>query len=75
MILKTLSTKSAKLRKGGVGVGDDSRVRCDGMDDVEVDNNEFGDDEVRKKSQKIFKSKNLSKSKKMVGSDFFLPRA
>ena len=45
------------------------------LDGSEVDDSEVGDNEVGKKVQNLFKSKNLSKSKKMVGSDFFIPGA
>ena len=41
----------------------------------EIDGGEVGDDEVGKKVQKLSKSKNLSKSKKMVRSDFLTPKA
>ena len=78
-MLKTLSIKLTKLRKGGVGVSSDSRARRSqskidgsGMDDVEVDSNEVEVDEFGKKVQKLSKSKNLSKPKKTVRSlDFF----
>ena len=76
-MLKTLSTKSAKLRKGKARVGGDSRAKRDGnkldrseIDDIEVDGNKVGEDEVRKKGRKMSKFKNLSKSKKTVRSDF-----
>ena len=76
--MKTSSIKSAKTKKGGAGVDDNSRARRDRnkldgseIDDVEVDGNKVGNDEVEKKGQKTSKSKNLSKSKKRVGSDFF----
>ena len=79
-MLKPLSTKSAEPKKGVVGVGGDSRAGCnrgelDGseMNNIEVDGGKFGDDEVRKKGWKT--SKNLSKSKKTVGSDFLTPGA
>ena len=72
-MLKTSNTESAKLRKGGVGVGDDSRaghsqsgIDRSGMDNVKVDGNEVEVDEVGKKIQK------LSKSKKRVRSSDFL---
>ena len=45
------------------------------MDNVEVDNGKVEDDKVGKKGRKMSKSKNLSKSKKTVGSDFLTPRA
>ena len=70
-MLKTSSTKSAKLRKGVVGVSGDSKTKRDGgkldgsgTDDVEVDDNKVENDEVGKKSRNSSKSKNLSKSKK-----------
>ena len=77
----TLMLKTAKPRKGGDGVGGDSRARRDGidgsgMDDVEVDGGEVEVDEVGKKGRKTSKSKNSSKSKKAVGpSDFLTPGA
>ena len=68
-MLKTSNTKSAKPRKGGVGVGNGSRARRDGSEldkrktvDNKVDD-EF-DNKVEKKSQNPSKSENLSKSKK-----------
>ena len=79
MILKTSNIKSAKLRKGGVRVGGDSRARrCgseidrSGIDDVEINGGEIEVDEIGKKIQKLSKSKNLSKSKKTVRSSDFL---
>ena len=67
-MLKTLNTESAKPRKGGVGIGCDSRAghKLDGdkFDGGEVDGGEVGDDKVRKKVQKTSKSKNSSKSKR-----------
>ena len=64
-----------------VGVGIDSKAGRDkgeldgsGMDNVEVDGNEVGNNEVGKKDQKEI-SKNLSKSKKTVRSDFLTPGA
>ena len=76
-MLKTLSTKSAKSRKGRVGVGSDSRAergqsKIDGsrMDNVEVNGGEVKVDEVGKKVQ------NSSKSKKTVRFlDFLTPKA
>ena len=74
--------KPAKPKKGGVGVGGDSRaghgrskVDRSEIDNVEGDGNEFEVDEVGKKGRKMSKSKNLSKFKKTVVSDFFTPRA
>ena len=63
--------------KGRVRIGGGSRARRDGsgLDKSKVDGNEVRDDEVENKVQKLSKSKNLSKSKKMVGSDFPIPRA
>ena len=70
-MLKTSSTKSVEIGKGGAGVDSDNRAGHDGgeldrsgMDNVEVDSNKVGDDEVGKKGQKT------SKSKKTVKSDF-----
>ena len=81
-MLKTLSTKSAKDSKGRIGVGGDSRAGRDrseidgsGMDNIEVNGSEVEVDEVGKKGRKMFKSKNLSKSQKTVGSDFVTLRA
>ena len=58
-MLKTLSTKLAEPRKGGAGLGGDSRARRDKseidkceMDDVEVDDGKVRDDEIKKKGQK-----------------------
>ena len=70
-------------REGIVGVGGDSRARRDASklkrskyDDDEVDDSEVEVDEVGKKVQKTSKSKNSSKSKKIVGSaDFLTPGA
>ena len=73
-----MNTESAKPKKSGVEVGSDSRARCnkskrneDRVDSAEIDGNEVGDDEIRKKVQKTSRSKNLSKSKKTERSDFF----
>ena len=76
--LKISSIKSAKPKKGRVGIGNGSRARCNGskIDGSEVDSNEIEDYEVGKKVQKTTKSKNLSKSKKTVGSlNFFTFKA
>ena len=74
--------KTAEPRKGGDRIGSDSKARRGGskidgseMDDVEVDNIEVEVDEVGKKGRRTSKSKNLSKSKKTVASDFFTPGA
>ena len=76
-----MSTKLAKPRKGGVAVGGNSGARCNGsklnkreINNVEVDISEVKNDEVGKKSQTTSKSKNLSKSQKTVGSDYFTLR-
>ena len=65
----TSMLKTAEPRKGGDGVGGGSRAGRGGseMDDVEVDGSEVEVDEVGKKAR------NLSKSKKTVGSDFLTP--
>ena len=56
--------KIAEPRKGGDGVGDESRAGRGGsvMDDIEIDGSEVEVDEVGKKARKMSKSKNLSKS-------------
>ena len=86
-MLKILNSNSIKFRKDRVGIGragyDKSEINRSGIDNIEVDGGEFGEvdggevgnDEVGKKGQKMFKSKNLSKFKKMVESAFFTPRA
>ena len=81
-MVKTSSTKSAKLKKDGAGVGSDSRAgrnrnELDGseMDNIKIDGGRVRDDKVGKKNQKISKSKNLFKSKKTVESDFLTSRA
>ena len=53
---------SVKLKKGGVRIDSDSKTRRDRseIDGVELDSAEVKDDEVGKKVQKTFKSKNLS---------------
>ena len=71
--------KTAKPRKSGDGLDDDSRARRNGIDesgmnDVEVDGGEVEVDEIGKKGRKTSKSKKLSKSK-TVGSDFLTPGA
>ena len=69
-MLKTSSTKLAKPKTGGVGVGGDSKFRHNGrrkFDGSEIGDNEVNnevDNEVEKKDQKISQSKKLSKSKK-----------
>ena len=77
--MKTSGTTEflTQLGKGGVGVGGDSRAgrNRSELDESDVDGGEFRDDKVEKKVQKLSKSKNLSKSKKTVQSDFFTPRA
>ena len=63
--------------EGGVGVGDVNRAGLDGnkLDGSKVDGGEVMDDEVGKKVQKLFKSKNLSKFKKTIRSDFLISGA
>ena len=80
--LLTSILKTAEPKKGGVGVGGDSRARRGGsklderrIDDDEVDGDEVDDeinDEGGTKVQKLSKSKSLSKSKKTVRSSEFL---
>ena len=69
--------KTAEPRKGRDGIGGDSKAGRGGskIDDVEIDGSEVEVDEVGKKARKTSKSKNLSKSQKTVGSDFFTPGA
>ena len=76
-MLKTSSAKSTKPKKGGIRVSGDSRAGRDRSELVrdDINSNEVGNNEVEKKVQKTFKSKKLSKFKKMVGSDFFTPGA
>ena len=73
-----MDIKSAKPRKGIVRVGNSRRARRNGseldrnkIDNGEIDGSEIRDNEVGKRVQKLFKSKNFSKSKKTVGLDFF----
>ena len=80
--MKTLSTKSAEPKKGGARVGGDSKTVRDRsgfnrseMDNIEVDSDQVGDKQIGKKAPKKSKSKNLSKFKKMVGSNFFISKA
>ena len=56
-MLKISSIEFAEPRKGGAGVGDNSRAGCkrskfngSRIDDVEVDGSEVGNNEVEKKS-------------------------
>ena len=79
-MLKTLGSTESKTRpgEGRVGVGG-SRARHEGnkldgskLDGGEIDGGEVEDDKVREKVQKRSKSKNLSKSKKIVRSSDFL---
>ena len=81
-MLKTSNTKSVESKKGGVRVGGDSKARHDGseinesaMNNIKVDGDKVGCDEVEKKVRKMSKSKNLSKSKKRVELDFLTPGA
>ena len=81
LILKTSGSTEFKIRpgEGEVGVGGSSKAGRDGgrnrINDDEIDGNKVEDNKVGKKVQKLFKSKNLSKSKKTVGSDFLTLRA
>ena len=67
--------KTAEARKGGDRVGSGNRAgRGESeMDDIEVDGGEVEVDEIGKKARNLSKSKNFSKSKKTVRSDFFIP--
>ena len=80
--LLTSILKIAEPRKGRVRVGDDSKagrgrseIDKSEMDDVEVEG-EVEVDEVKKKVRNLSKSKNSSKSKKIVRcSDLLIPGA
>ena len=80
-MFKTSKSTESKTRpgEGGVRDGGNNRAKRDRsrsrIDDGEVNGNEFEDNEIGKKVQKSSKSKNLSKSKKIVRSDFFIPGA
>ena len=84
-MMKTSGSTESKIRLGErmVGVGDNNRARRSRseideseINDVKVDGGKDEVDEVEKKVQKSSKSKNLSKSKKIVrSSDFLNPRA
>ena len=82
-MLKILKSSDSKTRTGKVGVGVSgsktkrARSKLDGskLNGNEVNGNEVESDEIGKKAQKRYKSQNLSKSKKTVGSDFFTPGA
>ena len=83
-MLKTSGSteSSTRARKSEFGVDGDSRAGRDRskldrsrIDNGEVEDDKVGDGEIRKKVQKLSKSKNLSKSKKTIGSDFLTPRA
>ena len=73
-MLKISSTKSAEPKKSGVRVGGDNRARHDSrckLEKSEISNNEYNDevdDEVKKKGQKMSKFKNLFKSKELSKS-------
>ena len=83
LMLKTSGNTESKTRpdKGGVGVSSSkagygrSKLDESEFNDNEVDGGEIKGNKIRKKVQKRFKSKNLSKSKKTVRSDFFIPGA
>ena len=73
---------TTRPNEGGVWVCGSSKAKRDGnkLDRSKINNSEMiegeiRDDEVKKKVQKLSKSKNLLKSKKTVGSDFFIPGA
>ena len=78
-MLKTSGGTESKTRpgEGRVRIGGSSRAgrgrsEIGEMDDIEVDGGEVKVDEIGKKVQKLFKSKNLSKSKKTVRSSDYL---
>ena len=86
-MLQILNTKSAKCRKGGVRIDSnnkdryDSKAKLDGRNKVgsiKIDSNKIRNNEVaeEKNHQKTFKSKNTSKSKKMIDFlNFFILKA
>ena len=83
-MLKTARSIESKTwpGEGGVGVGVSSKTGCDGskfdgsrINAVRVDSGKIKDNEVGKNVQKSSKSKNLFKSQKTVGSDFFTSKA
>ena len=79
--MKTSESSESKIRpgEGGVGISCSSRAGRDKsrsrIDDSEFDGSEVGNDEVGKKVQKSPKCKNLFKSQKAIGSNFFTPGA
>ena len=78
-MLKTLGNTESMTNheKGQVGFSGDSRARCNGnkLDGNKINGDKVGDNKVKKKVQKLSKSKNLSKSKKTLESNFFIFRA
>ena len=78
-MLKTSRSTELSTRpgEGVVGVGGDSRAGHGGseIDGNKVNGGEVEVDGVGKKARKTSKSKNLSKSQKTEGSDFFTPGA
>ena len=80
--MKSLRNKSVEPKKGKIRISGDRRAGRDGskvdgseIDGSEVDGSEVEDNKVSKKVQKMSKFKKLSKSKKIVGSDFLTPGA
>ena len=73
-MLMTSSIELAKPRKSGVGVSDSSCLRRDRseVNGGEVNSGEVKDNEIGNNVQKTSKSKNLSRFKKTLGSDFFI---
>ena len=69
---KTQSAEDGDGVGGSRAVHGGSKIVRSRIDNVEVDGGEIEVDEVGKKVQKLSKSKNLSKSKKMVRSSNFL---
>ena len=68
-MLHTSTTKSAEPRRGVVKVSGNSRAGRDGgrhdrsgIDNVEVNSGEVGDDEVEKKGRNLYKSKKTEPS-------------
>ena len=78
--MKTLGSIESitQPREGKVGFGSNNRAgrdtRCK-LSGSNINDIVVGDNKVGKKDQKMFKSKNLSKSKKVIRLDFLTPGA
>ena len=70
---KNLKYQVSRAQEVVLGIGGSMKkhdVRAEPVGRDEIDNSEVADNKIRKKVQKMSKSKKLSKSKKMVGLDF-----